>query len=943
MGVEARRKLAAVAGVAVAGLVLGGLVPVAGARLAGVVGAARRGVAVAPSVQIPDTSYPIPAGALFVAPGGSDTNAGTQASPFKTVSHALAVAASGATVVLRAGTYRESFGTVSRPVTIQPYPHEQAWLSGADVVSGWQAATGGWVHHGWTAQFCHTCFANAAIDWDRYPLAGWPDQVFFNGVALKQVDDQSDLVPGTFYVNYTSHDLFVGSDPTGVAVEATSRVQAGQFAAGASGSVVRGIGVMRYGPSWNEGTPTGEIDDRGAANMRFENDVFTQSANRGVFVLGAANVAVVDSQFLSNGFTGVYVRGGTNFDLERNVIDNNNAERFWDGFSSAAGAGGVKISASYHVLVKGNTATNNWGNGIWNDVSSYDVSYVDNFASGNSRNGFYIEITGTFVVASNLSILNGQGGLKISGGTNGRIDNNTFADNLTYQISVHDDGRNQTDPNKIALGITWNTANNTFANNILAAPKTGSAGPLLFTEDNDDPVIVEATRMLSAMDYDLYTRPTATLPSLLAWWIHPAPTPTTQYANLADFHTGTGYESHGTEINGYNTSPVFTEPDHGNYTPLPGGPADGTGAPLPADIAALIGTQPGVTVDRGALVYPGSGTPPPTPPANDAFSQPIGVSGSSGSITGTTAGATVQSGEPQHGGVATTQSVWYTYQPSVSGVLTLDTCSNAHFDSVIAVYTGSTVSALTAVGANNDACGTSSQVTVKVTAGTKYRIAVADVSGGGGFTLRWMRTATGTSGPPVVRGTSGGDGWAAVAWDPPSFGGTSAISSYTVTAAPGGVTATVPAPGTRAILTGLTNGSGYTFTVTAKNTAGTSAPSFASASTKPQAGKVVVTTNYASSEIGRLQQTAAYFGETTAQAQHDSVGIIAYILGLIPPGATPVSPPPANVGPSPVTSDWPTADQFALITVARKYAFTPAETQKFSTQLVGYLLALGGH
>ena len=41
------------------------------------------------------------------------------------------------------------------------------------------------------------------------------------------------------------------------------------------------------------------------------------------------------------------------------------------------------------------------------------------------------------------------------------------ADNHEYQLSVHDDGRVNTNPQQIALGITWNTANNTFANNIL--------------------------------------------------------------------------------------------------------------------------------------------------------------------------------------------------------------------------------------------------------------------------------------------------------------------------------------------------------------------------------------------------------------------------------------------------------------------------------------------
>jgi hypothetical protein len=65
-----------------------------------------------------------------------------------------------------------------------------------------------------------------------------------------------------------------------------------------------------------------------------------------------------------------------------------------------------------------------------------------------------------------------------------------------------------------------------------------------------------------------------------------------------------------------------------------------------------------------------------------------------------------------------------------------------------------------------------------------------------------------------------------VAFTPPASNGGAAITSYTVTASPGGRSATGAAgPIT---VTGLTNGQAYTFTVTATNSAGTgpaSAPS----------------------------------------------------------------------------------------------------------------------
>src|SRR4051812_29908891 len=76
----------------------------------------------------------IPANALWVANGGSDTNPGTSTAPFATIHKALAIAPAGATVVVRGGTYRESLGPIKRKVTLEAYPGEQASVKGSVVV-----------------------------------------------------------------------------------------------------------------------------------------------------------------------------------------------------------------------------------------------------------------------------------------------------------------------------------------------------------------------------------------------------------------------------------------------------------------------------------------------------------------------------------------------------------------------------------------------------------------------------------------------------------------------------------------------------------------------------------------------------------------------------------------------------------------------------------------
>jgi hypothetical protein len=548
---------------------------------------------------------------LYVAPGGSDAATGTSARPFRSIRCAVAAATKGSTVVVNSGVYRESLGTVSVPMTIEAAPHANVVLSGADVVNGWSAVSGGWVHHNWTVQFCHTCYDSRALD-PAHPYAGLPDMAFVNGKPLAQVGARKALGPGTFYVDYAAHDLYIGNNPTGphTVVEAAARVTAALFAKGAAGSAVRGIQFEDYAPDWETTVNPAMVLDE-APNMTFANDVFTGSASRGLSVY-ASGTHVVASAFVANGFTGFHADKADHLVFDGNLVEGNNTEKWWPGFSPVASVSGVKIATSYHVLIEHNVVNDNDGNGIWFDVSSYDANVVDNVAANNFRHGIYIEITGTAVVASNVSVGNGQTGLKLSDATSARVYNNTLAGNLRYQLMVDDDGRVNTDPAGIALGITWVSAHNSFANNVLATPDTAHSGPVLFTEDLNNPPKHDASTMIVGMIDDVFARSSAHRSTVLAWWTHPAPASPTKNSTLHAFQQSTGYEAGGIEYTGYSTSPIFVAPQKGNYALRPGTALIGSGTPLPRDVAALIGvscagtsgTQCTNSVNRGALVYP---------------------------------------------------------------------------------------------------------------------------------------------------------------------------------------------------------------------------------------------------------------------------------------------------------------------------------------------------
>jgi hypothetical protein len=113
------------------------------------------------------------------------------------------------------------------------------------------------------------------------------------------------------------------------------------------------------------------------------------------------------------------------------------------------------------------------------------------------------------------------------------------------------------------------------------------------------------------------------------------------------------------------------------------------------------------------------------PPANDNFAAATVLSGSSARATGDNLDATAQAGEPAHAGIGPYFSVWYAWTAPGSGPVTIDTCGS-DFDTVLAVYTGNAVNALSPVASNNNSpsCPPRSLVTFTASAGTTYRIAV---------------------------------------------------------------------------------------------------------------------------------------------------------------------------------------------------------------------------
>jgi hypothetical protein len=118
--------------------------------------------------------------------------------------------------------------------------------------------------------------------------------------------------------------------------------------------------------------------------------------------------------------------------------------------------------------------------------------------------------------------------------------------------------------------------------------------------------------------------------------------------------------------------------------------------------------------------------------------------------------------------------------------------------------------------------------TTPIVAGTTYPIQVRAVNTassptGQGTTSVSVTAATAPGAPTAVSATATGSTTATVSFTAPTNNGGIAITRYTVTSSPGGVTAS--GSSSPITVTGLNASTPYTFTVTAKNDAATSSPS----------------------------------------------------------------------------------------------------------------------
>lgn len=536
------------------------------------------------SIAVGKTDYPVPtSNVVVVSPDGDDKAAGTTQEPVKTVARAVTLASSGDTVVLRGGVYHQTVSVpASKRLTIQSWPGEAVWFDGSSAVDGFESRTVRgrpvWVHEGWTAKFDSTAGYNAAqaasFQWlnPRYPLAAHPDQAYIDGAALTQVAAIGDLTTGTFYVDYDTDQLYLGSDPTGHSVRASDLSLA--ISVTSPGSKLRGLGVRRYATSVPQmGTVT-----IGADGQTIENVVITQNAAQGLRVRGTG-VEVNHVTVTDNGLLGVQAHLTDGLVVGNSVISNNNSQHF----NFAPVSGGLKVTTSRDVTVRNNEAAGNDGTGLWFDESVYDMKVLSNTSTGNTRNGVLFELCSRAVVANNVLTHNSYDAIRVADTGSVRIWNNTIGWNKVRNVEIVQDLRTNTrndrghDPRRPFPDPTmpWVTADVSVGNNVFI----GGGQYHVYVYDAPNKRLADGMNV--RLDGNVMSAPNGRAYAPVAWQ--------TAADTITRFYLFSTYLAHRKDGSSNVLSGGYDEGqmagDIRNST---------TAVPMPSEIATLLGLKSGV-------------------------------------------------------------------------------------------------------------------------------------------------------------------------------------------------------------------------------------------------------------------------------------------------------------------------------------------------------------
>src|ERR1700728_3509737 len=212
------------------------------------------------------------------------------------------------------------------------------------------------------------------------------DAVFLDNKPLNRVMSLADVVPGTFYRDYGSRQIYIADDPAGHSLEAI--VCSRPFLAngtGADGVTIQGLTIEKFA-----GDTSGAV--QGGATWTIQGNEVRLNHGDGIYASGniLGNYSHDNGDFgLEGGFA------STAMDVENNELAYNN----WANF---ANGGGAKFEYATNLVVRNNYAHDNYGPGLHTDADSLNVLYEYNHTKNNINAGLQHEISWDAVIRYNL-------------------------------------------------------------------------------------------------------------------------------------------------------------------------------------------------------------------------------------------------------------------------------------------------------------------------------------------------------------------------------------------------------------------------------------------------------------------------------------------------------------------------------------------------------------
>lgn len=564
--------------------------------------------------ELPDVAGTI----YYVAPDGKSDQPGEELSNPTTIEAAIEKVKTGDAIIMRGGTYRTGNLVFNQGITIQPYKDEQPVLKGTQVVKDWKKQENGL----WVTKWEHLFPSKPDSWWRRYrhgsdvPQHRFNnDMVFVDGRFLQSVGWEGELDENSYYINYKTGMVYIGSDPTDKLIEITA-FNVGLLrtindvhgkTSDKIGPTIRGItftqyayraiDVMGYYPTKLEKDSEHGKDVVGTV---LENCTISYSARVGGNFIGDSLI-IRNCKVSDTSTEGIYIVASSDVLLEKNIFKRNNIEHLQGYYPSA-----VKIfNQSYRVTCRDNLVTDQQNSiGIWYDVGNVDGVFFNNWLENIHYDethsipntmwpigaGFYFEISRGAVCAGNVFV-NCDAGIHLRNSANVEIYQNTLVNSRVIigrtertVTGDHFDWHPSTGP-----GIDERYGH-IFKNNLMVADKNFKE-PLLSVWQRDTLCGIVTKSQLKQLDYNTYVRSSDFSTTALIQWstFKNNDCKTLFLDSVGEIQKiNPEYSVHSRYFPDYH-GPLFKGYELGNYQLLKTFPGSSNAAMLPSGISKLLG------------------------------------------------------------------------------------------------------------------------------------------------------------------------------------------------------------------------------------------------------------------------------------------------------------------------------------------------------------------